>query len=154
MFMLFLMIIIGVLLDQWSKYLALRLKGQPDIPLFQGLSLSYVENRGVAFGLLKDFPIVIYIVSVLAILLIIKFLIDYKNILPFSSKIFLSMIISGALGNLLDRIVRGFVVDFISVRFPWGYHFPVFNIADILVVIGCFLFIITSFFNKELRELF
>lgn len=152
--MLILIILIGIIIDQITKILALNLKGQPDIEIFKGLSLSYVENRGVAFGLLKDFPFIIYLLSVFAILLIIKFIIDYKNILPLHSKFFLGMIVSGALGNFMDRIIRGYVIDFISVKFPWGYHFPVFNIADILVITGCILFIITSFFNEDLRELF
>ena len=50
----------------------------------------------------------------------------------------------GALGNLIDRIFRGYVIDFISVRLPFNYDFPVFNVADIAVVVSCILLVIFS----------
>ena len=81
-------------------------------------------------------------------LLIIGFVIvyifkNYKSLVSFE-KVIYGLLLGGALGNLIDRIFRGYVIDFISVRLPFNYDFPVFNVADIAVVVSCILLVIFS----------
>ncbi|WP_243343003.1 signal peptidase II [Anaerococcus sp. AGMB09787] len=141
-----LLIIIGIVLDRLSKNYAVNnfINNPIDGPI---INLTYVENRGAAFGILQD-KRAFFILLTLAI---VGFLLYYfiKN-LKTNPKILnyaFALIISGALGNFYDRLFQGYVVDFIEFAF---INFPVFNIADILVSTGCFLIIIYVVFeNKE-----
>ncbi len=116
------------------------------VPLWKDVfHLTYVENRGAAFGVFQNgrifFIAVTVLVIALAIFAVYKY---YKNSkLP---KTAITFIISGATGNLLDRVFRGFVVDFLDFRL---INFPVFNVADIFVVIGAALFAIFIIFFDE-----
>lgn len=131
-------LLIAVLLgvDQLAKYWAANvLRAQGDVMIWPNVfHFTYVENRGAAFGMLqnKQWFFVIMTVIVLA------FIIWYWKSIPCNKwgswmKFALILIISGALGNLIDRVVRGYVVDFLYFVL---IDFPVFNIADICVVIG------------------
>lgn len=142
-----------VVLDQMTKAWALEnlSKGQPIVLIDKLLEFSYVENRGAAFGILQGKSFILIGVTVLVCLYIAYYL--YKNYSNMSLvlKISLSLILSGAVGNLIDRVIRKFVVDFIFVRF-WGYYdFPVFNVADIAVVVGSILLIYVFTFTKEIE---
>lgn len=150
-----LLILLGF--DQWTKYLAIiGLKDKPDFILIKNvLQLEYLENRGAAFGMMqnKQLPLIV-ITSV--ILLVIIWL--YHRI-PMSKKYFLLqatllLIASGAIGNMIDRIGRGYVVDFIYVSL---IGFPIFNVADCFVVIGVILLLFSLLFiykDEELDVLF
>ena len=139
-----------VLLDQIVKYLTVRhLTGS--LPLIDGaLHLTYVENRGAAFGILSDHRWVYMTVSSVSTVLLSYVL--YRFALH--DKLFcisLSMIIGGGLGNMVDRVFRGFVVDMIDVRL---INFAVFNVADSFICVGAALMMIyLIFFDKTiLRE--
>ena len=125
--------------DQLIKYFILEnLAPVHKVSVIDGLfSLVYVENRGVAFGMLQNHVWIFAVITTLLIGVII-YLIAAKK---FTGKLFYTaaaLMIGGGVGNLIDRIFRGFVVDYLSVSFfP-----PVCNLADYCITIGAFLFIL------------
>ncbi|MDD3751284.1 MAG: signal peptidase II, partial [Tissierellia bacterium] len=105
------------------------------------------ENRGAAFSILQNQRIFFLVITV--IMLIILGVIYFKNKnMSKLSKLSIAMIAGGAIGNFIDRLRLGYVIDFIDVRFGSFYNFPVFNIADSVVVCGTILMIILILFNK------
>ena len=120
-----------VFLDQITKILALKFllsKGSMDVlPFF---SLTYVENTGSAFGLFQNANLFLLIVSLLVLFLMVKWRKDILCLGNLARYGYL-MIFAGALGNIYDRIILGYVVDFLDFHF-W----PVFNIADSAICIG------------------
>ncbi|MFO3667021.1 MULTISPECIES: signal peptidase II [Anaerococcus] len=138
-------IIAGLILDRLSKIYAINnFIGNPiEGPI---INLTYLENRGAAFGILQDRRIFFLLITVgIVCYLIYYFIKNYKNN-PLILNVALSFIISGALGNFYDRAFNGYVVDFIEISFV---NFPIFNIADIFVTIGCGLSIIYILFIHE-----
>lgn len=133
-------IIIGILtvfFDQLTKWLAvIYLKGEESVYLIDGvLRFTYLENRGAAFGMLDDQRWVFLVISSLMIIALLAYIIKEK---PKSRFVMtsLTLIISGGVGNMIDRILLGYVIDFIDFcAFPelWKW---VFNIADSAVCIG------------------
>jgi signal peptidase II len=128
--------ILVVVTDQVTKRLAEeRLRGQRSVPLIDDiLRLTYVENRGAAFGLLQDQTVFFVFVGIIVVGVIAA---SYRY-LPRSGlrlHLALGLQLGGAIGNLIDRIRQGYVVDFVD----FGYHanwWPVFNVADSAIVIG------------------
>ena len=135
-----LFIAVGVLLDQLTKIAAVDgLKGNGSFVLIDGvLQLTYHENRGAAFGILSDARWVFLSISTVAILAIL-FYIFYKKDMPTLWLVSLSMIASGGIGNMIDRIALGYVVDFIDFCL---INFAIFNVADSFVTVGAFLIIL------------
>ena len=135
-----LVILGGVALDQLTKALAVRfLAPVGSVPIIPGvIQLTYVENPGAAFGMLKDAPWVFNTLSVLAIafILLYLFLGHAGNTLYAVS---LSMIAAGGIGNMIDRIALHYVVDFIDFCL---IDFAVFNGADSFVCVGAGLLIL------------
>ena len=132
-------VIVGVLADYFTKLLAVsRLQGEDPVPLWRGvLRFSYVENRGAAWGMLENHRWVFMLFSALAIVVIVIYLIRRDP--PLSLFLSLSLILSGGVGNMIDRTFRGYVVDFIEF---YLFEFPVFNLADCFVVVGAGLLVI------------
>ena len=131
----------GIALDQLSKLLAVKLLAPVgSVPILEGvLHLTYVENKGAAFGMLADHRWVFMSISTVAIIAIALHLYSGKN----TSKLYTSalmLIVSGGIGNMIDRIALGYVVDFIDFAL---IDFAVFNIADSLVCIGAGLLILS-----------
>lgn len=109
-------------------------------------SLTYAKNTGVAFSFLEgNVPLIIIITSII-ILLILKYIKD--TIQNKYEIIWYGLIIGGAIGNLIDRIFYGYVIDFLDFNL-FGYPFPIFNIADTAIVIGIFSLIILSFIEDK-----
>lgn len=144
-------IIIAILigLDQIIKYWALNsLKEVNSIPVINNIfSLTYVENRGAAFGMLQNNQSIFILVAAVASCFGLYYLHSKKvNNL---GKIGILLVISGAIGNLIDRVRLGFVVDYLDFHIIWSY---VFNLADCFVVVGTILlclYIITSEDKKD-----
>lgn len=113
------------------------------IPNF--FSLTYVKNTGAAWSILKDQRILLLIITVLVLFLINKWM--NKETLSKSEELSYGMIIGGILGNLLDRLVTGSVIDFLDFNL-FSYNYPIFNLADTFIVIGIILMILISF-RKE-----
>jgi len=133
--------------DRITKYLAAHsLKPLRTIPLLEGIfSLTYVENRGAAFGILQNrrwFLIVLPLVIITAIVL---YLVTHRKD-GLLTKISLAIILGGAVGNLIDRILLGYVVDMFQAVF---IDFPVFNVADTAVVCGTILLAVQMLFLEK-----
>jgi signal peptidase II len=125
-----------VVLDQLTKRLAEdRLRGQRPVPVVDDiLRLTYVENRGAAFGLLQDQTAFFVFVGVLVVGVIAA---SYRY-LPrsgFRLHLALGLQLGGAIGNLIDRVRQGYVVDFVDFGYRSNW-WPVFNVADSAIVIG------------------
>ena len=136
-----------VLIDQISKNYIYQNKVQYDniVSVIEGiLNFTYVENTGIAFGIFSDFDglKVVFIVVPILITLYLFSLLNNKEFQNPFSHISLLLIISGAIGNIIDRIFRGYVIDFIQFDidiFPY-----IFNIADSSVTIGLLLLLYSS----------
>ena len=146
-------IVVIVTLDQWSKW-AIKTSFQlyESKPVIQDIfHFTYVTNDGMAFGL--SFPGGKHILLVMTILLtgfIVGFLWKEKDGHPLA-KYGLALILSGAIGNLIDRLLYGKVVDFLDVMVG-NFHWYIFNVADSAVTVGMVLFIIHSFLIEESSE--
>jgi len=149
--MTFLWIIITVLItlaDRFTKILASTNLSGKDIEAIPGvLSFVYVENTGAAFSILMDKTWLLSIISIVFCIFVVVYYIMKK---PKSKLLCLSgtLIFAGALGNAIDRIFYGYVIDFIKTDF---IQFPVFNVADIAITVGAALLMIYVIFfdNRE-----
>lgn len=140
-------IIMFIILDQLTKiYLA------KDMMLIGGIiKFSSVQNTGGAFGIFNTNIITILILNVIIIGMIIRFLILKRNYMSKTVYIALILMVAGGISNLIDRVFRGYVVDFIDIT--QIVNFPVFNLADIILVIGWALLIIGVIKDlKRVRE--
>ena len=146
-----------VSIDQWTKGMAVEfLKNKPAIPIVEGwLELQYSENRGAAFGLLQDGRIFFLIITVVVLAAMAWFYFripEKKCYLPIL--ILLPIIAAGAIGNMIDRLMNGFVVDFVYLKI---INFPIFNLADIFVswsAVLLILFMIFKYKDEDYKELF
>lgn len=143
-------IAILIVFDQFTKHLAVvHLKEQQAVVLIKGvLELDYLENRGVAFGMFQNQRFMILLVGIIFMSVILFMM----HKMPVNKKfiilhIVFSCIIAGGIGNMIDRISLGYVVDFISFVL---INFPIFNVADCYVVCATivlfimFLFVLTE----------
>ncbi len=139
-----LIIAASVLLDRVTKALCVQyLKPIGDHPLIEGwLHLTYVENTGAAFGMLKDQRWLFIVVSTIGITAIAVILFRIREKISPWGGIAMAMIIGGGIGNQIDRILDGYVVDMIYVKI---IDFAVFNVADMFVCIGVGIMVICCF---------
>lgn len=131
-------IAVGILiLDRVAKWLTIQyVKPIGSYPIIKDVfHFTYVENRGAAWGILQNGRWVFVGITAVVCIAIVIFLIREKNAAPLL-RISLSMILGGAIGNMIDRIATGYVVDMIHVKI---IDYPVFNIADSATVIGTIL---------------
>jgi len=138
-----------ILLDQVAKRLV-----QTKMALFQSvpviknvLHITYIRNSGAAFGILRGKQGFFLFTTIIALVLIFSYIRELKENNTLSA-LALALILGGALGNFLDRVFYGFVVDFIEVKI----NFPLFNIADSAIVIGIILIFVESFFKKKIQN--
>ena len=134
-----------VLIDQFSKYLMFNNKKlfiNKDFLLFK---LDFVKNYGAAFNIFSGSRIFLSLISILFSILLI-YLIFRKNTLNSFDLYSYSFILGGTIGNGIDRIYKGFVVDFINLNI---INFPVFNIADISINIGFIILLYNIFKNNR-----
>ena len=136
------LIVISILcfLDQYSKiYISLNINKLINKDLLI-LTIEYIRNYGAAFNILSGSRLFLSLISIIStiILLYLIFIREDKRI----NKYGLSFIVAGSIGNGVDRIFYGYVIDFIKIKFV---DFPVFNIADIAINIGILVLIINYF---------
>ena len=161
MFIWLAIIAVTVALDQITKNLTILYLKPLDtfpldtFPLLQDvLHLTYVENTGAAFGMMKDARWIFMITSTVAIIGILAYMIHRTYIkkvkMPWMEALSLSLIVGGGIGNMIDRTVLGYVVDMIDCRF---IDFAVFNVADSFVCIGAGVMILYLFveMGKEVK---
>ena len=143
-----------VLLDRLSKWTVARA-----LPLHESVQivpsffrLTHVQNRGAAFGIFDESPTawklgILIFFSLIALAVVLTIL--WKNSHQFSlSGIALSLVLGGAMGNLWDRLMSGYVVDFLDF-YIGSYHWPAFNVADSAIVIGAILLVGEILFTKN-----
>ena len=111
----------------------------PVVIINRSFNLTYVRNYGAAWSILSGNRILLIIISLISLIFIYKFMIKEKNKFSFEN-ICYSILLGGILGNLCDRIIYGYVIDYLDFTI-FGYQYPIFNFADICIVISIFLII-------------
>lgn len=132
-------------LDQWSKYLVrASMQMGESIPIIDSIfHLTYIENEGVAFGLFSGHTNIFVLVSILVLIGLLIFVCKESSqslLLHYGA----ALVVSGALGNIIDRAMKASVTDMFDFRI-W----PIFNIADIAVCVGFVLLVLYLFFSSE-----
>lgn len=150
----FILFLFSIFLDQFTKYLAETNLINNSIDIIKGVfSLTYLQNRGVGFGLFQNKMLFIILTNVIVIGLIVIIFIGLpkiKRTIPLH--VLLTLIVSGAIGNIIDRVRLGYVIDFLYFEL---IDFPIFNVADIFVTVSVILLMILLLFvysDKELNE--
>ncbi|WOE30820.1 MULTISPECIES: signal peptidase II [unclassified Acinetobacter] len=146
--------IVAIILDQWTKWIAVtHLHYAVSVPVLPCLNWTLLYNYGAAFSFLSDaggwqryfFTTLAGLVSVVFVFWLMRM---PKNLKVLPSAI--ALILGGAVGNLIDRISLGYVVDFIHVYYN-NSHFPAFNLADSAITLGVILLLIDTFFLEKKR---
>ncbi|MDY0383705.1 signal peptidase II [Trichlorobacter sp.] len=150
-----LIVVLGLVADQASKlYIHGSMSLHQSIPVLDGLfNITYLRNKGAAFSFLANaswripFFITVTLVAAVVILVVLRKLrVDQRL-----AQVALAMIFSGAIGNLIDRIRLGEVIDFLDVYWK-SYHWPAFNVADSLICVGVAL-VAFDMLQEERRQL-
>lgn len=140
--------LLALVLDQVSKIaVATSMQLYESIPLMPYFNLTYVHNQGAAFSFLSEaggwqrwfFAILALVVSI-ALIIWLSRLQKHETLLAVA----LSLVLGGAVGNLIDRLLYGYVIDFLDVYYQ-TWHWPAFNIADSAITLGVFLMLLESF---------
>ena len=144
-------ILLCPIIDQLTKLLVINnLKSISTFPIIKDVfHLTYVENTGAAFSVFNKNTMALTILTSVFILILLYFL--YKEVKTNNNtfmKLGVSFIIGGAIGNLIDRIFRSYVVDFFDLRI---INFAVFNVADLFVTIGAVLVLYVLVFDKSYK---
>ena len=128
-----------LIIDQITKFaVRSRMEIGETLPVFRGvLDFTYVQNRGAAFSLFQNSQLITVILPVITMIAGVLFLLHLRKKKEKLAELGVLLIMSGGIGNLIDRTVMGFVTDMISVG-----SFPVFNVADICVTVGCAVLIL------------
>jgi signal peptidase II len=141
------------ILDQITKFLVLaNIPTHVTIEVIPGFfNLVQVHNTGAAFGMLKDnnwFFIGLASVALIAVAVMAK----RGCFLDTPTRLGAALLASGILGNLTDRLLHGYVVDFLDVILPWYGHWPAFNVADSCICVAAFLFLISGFLAPKAEK--
>lgn len=134
--------IAGLLLDQISKFIiSYYFELNSSLVVINNFfALTYKHNYGSAWGLFKGMNGLFIVIALIGIVIIYKYSLEFKQ--NKRNNLAFAFLFAGISGNLFDRIFLGYVKDFLDFKI-FGYDFPIFNVADSLIVIGAFLFIIT-----------
>ncbi len=149
----FIFVALLVAVDFITKRIAVsNLLGKGRIPIINGFfNFTYVENTGAAFGSLQGARWFFVGITVAMLALCVWYYLKLqKEENSFLAKVGVLLVISGAIGNLIDRLTKGYVVDMLDFII-FGYDFPVFNFADICVCVGAFLYLLWGF-ASEIRK--
>jgi signal peptidase II len=147
-----LFILLCVAIDQLSKHLIIKSVSQyASIKIFSFFNITNVRNYGISFGFMNNtnhgyITNIIFLVIATSVLLYIIYL-YVKSSIKLERFAFLS-IIAGAMGNIIDRITTGYVIDFLDFHYK-EYHFAAFNVADSLVSLGFIIYIISEFIKNK-----
>ena len=157
-FMWYALALIVVIVDQWTKWLAeTKLTFHDPVPVIEPfLNWTLAYNYGAAFSFLADaggwqkwfFSGLALLMSLVLIVYLIKAP-RKATLLSFG----LALVLGGAVGNLIDRLLHGHVIDFIHVHYADAWHYPIFNIADIGISLGVLLIVIDMLFLEKKREM-
>lgn len=141
--------VVSIVIDQITKLWAVNvLKNSGSIKIIGDfLRFTYAENKGAAFSILQNQRAFFIIITIIMLAVLAYIYFKTKNITKLS-KFSIAMIAGGAIGNFIDRVRLGYVVDLIDVRFGSFYNFPIFNVADSFVVCGTILMAFLILFNR------
>lgn len=144
--------VVSILLDQITKYLAQAHLIDNSFDIIDNIfSLTYLENRGVGFGFLQNKIFLILIVNIIVLVLISIYFVKLPKTNRFYIlHVLITLIVSGAIGNIIDRIRLGYVIDFFYFEF---IDFPIFNVADIYVTVSVFILVFLCIFVYSSEEL-
>lgn len=145
-------IILAVFLDQLTKYLTvLHIKPMGTLPIIEDvIHLTYVENTGAAFGMLKNARWVFMVASTVMIIALLVYLFGFfPKKRHWAENLFLSLIVAGGIGNMIDRVSLGYVVDMIDFRL---INFAVFNVADSFVCVGCGMILVWTLYMEMVAK--
>ena len=140
------------LVDAVTKELAAgHLKGSPAVSVIDGFfNLAYVENRGCAWGMFQGHVWPLAVFGLLALGLLI-----WKRRSVFGTgrlgAVAEPLLHAGIIGNVVDRVVRGYVIDFFDFHWAEAYHFPCFNVADVCISLAAALLVLSSFIPAKRR---
>ena len=153
---LFTVVVNLLLADAVTKELAAaRLKGAAAVPVIPGFfDLAYVENRGCAWGMFQGqvWPLAAFAVVALALLAWKRrsvFPLDASGARRAAGVVAEWLIYAGIVGNLIDRVWRGYVIDFLDFHWRAAYHFPCFNLADVFICVAAGLLVAVSLFAPK-----
>lgn len=118
------------------------------VPVIDGIfHITYIHNYGAAFSLFQNKTVFLILMQLIVIAAVLVYLIKKQKKEHWALLLSLSLIAAGGMGNLIDRAVKGYVVDFLDLRI-W----PIFNVADISVCVGCGLLVLYMFFFEPKRN--
>lgn len=140
--------LVAVALDQLSKYLiVMYIKPLKTLPLIANvLHFTYAENTGAAFSIFRGMQSFLVLLTSIGMALIFVFMVRLKGDNQAFLRFSLAFILAGGVGNLIDRLRMGYVVDFIDVRL---INFAIFNLADVFISLGVFFLVIDSLFISK-----
>lgn len=146
---LYLIAIFFVILDQFIKIVITNTLtiGKSLVLIPQFFKLTYVENTGGAWSILNSNTLILTIISIIVFTILIIYLKKHNKYTKLEV-ITYAFLVSGVLGNLIDRIIRKAVIDYLDFNI-FGYNFPIFNLADILIVIGVGIMILETILNER-----
>lgn len=141
-----------IILDQWTKWLVVtNMNIGQSIPIIEDfLYLTSHRNKGAAWGILQGQMWFFYIITVIVIGFVIYYLHQYGKESRFVG-VALALILSGAIGNFIDRVLRKEVVDFVNT-YIFSYNFPIFNVADSALVVGVIFVMIATFVDERKKK--
>ncbi|QBL10208.1 lipoprotein signal peptidase [Rheinheimera sp. D18] len=149
------LMLLVLVLDQLTKQIVIaNMQLFESIPLLPVFNLTYVRNHGAAFSFLSDaggwqrwfFTAIAVVISVLLAVWLAR-----NNKTQLKLNLALSLVLAGAIGNLIDRTLYGYVIDFLHLHYQ-NWHYPAFNIADSAICIGAVLLIWDSFSHNEVKK--
>ncbi len=145
----YILALIILILDQWTKWIVVtQMELRQQIPIIENLLyFTSHRNKGAAFGILQGQMWLFFIVTVVVVV----FVVYYMNKYAKESKLLgisLGLVLGGAIGNFIDRLFRGEVVDFIDV-YIFTYDFAIFNVADMALVIGVGILMVQIFLEER-----
>lgn len=144
--------LVVILLDMVSKYIVSKLLivNESAMIIKNFFNITYVRNTGAAFSIFSGNTFLVMVISFMIIMGIILYISKNKPSNKIE-KISYSLILGGAIGNFIDRIIYGYVRDFIEIDI-FGWDYPIFNLADVFVVVGVILLVIATWRGRNDRD--
>lgn len=145
------LIVLLVALDQWTKYaITIHMKLHQSVEVIKNFFyITYVQNTGAGFSIFENYGKVFF--AVLTLIALIAIVYYFYHTQDRKIQFCLTIIFAGAIGNFIDRMTLGYVVDFFSFYF-FGWGFPVFNVADICISVGFILLVVISIIDEVKKE--
>lgn len=143
--------LVVILLDMVSKYIVSRLLivNESVMVIKNFFNITYVRNPGAAFSIFSTNSFLVMIISFIIIIGIILYISKNKPSNKME-RVAYSLILGGAIGNFIDRVIYGYVRDFIEIDI-FGWDYPIFNLADVFVVVGVILLVIATWRGRNDR---